>query len=71
MAAPAPPPPAPGAAAPATAAPSQTAPAVAAPAGATKPGIEERLQKLDDLRKKQLLTEDEYKKKREELLKEL
>jgi hypothetical protein len=53
--------------------PSPVAPAQAAPpaAAAAKPSVEERLKRLDELKGKGLLNEQEYKQKREEILKDL
>ena len=42
-----------------------------AESGAAKPSIEERLKKLEELHKKGLISDDEYKKKRAEILKDL
>jgi curli biogenesis system outer membrane secretion channel CsgG len=66
------PPPAP--AGPATIAPpAPAAPAQAAPPAATaaKPSVEERLKRLDELKAKGLVNDQEYKQKREEILKDL
>ncbi len=49
-------------------APAQLAPSAASSA---KPSAEERLKRLDDLKQKGLLTEQEYKQKRAEILKDL
>jgi len=49
---------------------SQSDPLQATPSP-SKPSLEERLKKLEDLKAKGLITEDEYKRKREEILKEL
>ncbi len=49
-------------------APGQAAPPAAASA---KPSLEERLKRLDDLKSKGLLTDQEYKQKRQEILKDL
>jgi curli biogenesis system outer membrane secretion channel CsgG len=66
------PPPTPGApamrVAPGPVAPGQAAPPAAA---AAKPSVEERLKRLDELKGKGLLSEQEYKQKREEILKDL
>jgi curli biogenesis system outer membrane secretion channel CsgG len=51
--------------------PPAAAPAVSAPPAAARPSAEERLRKLDELRQKNLLTEDEYRQKRQEILKDL
>jgi len=53
--------------------PTSLAPAQAAPptASAAKPSVEERLKRLDDLKAKGLLSDQEYKQKREEILKDL
>jgi curli biogenesis system outer membrane secretion channel CsgG len=66
------PPPTPAGAA-AIAPPSSVAPAQAAPpaAAAAKPSVEERLKRLDDLKAKGLLNDQEYKQKRDEILKDL
>jgi curli biogenesis system outer membrane secretion channel CsgG len=58
---------------PTVAPPSSLAPAQAAPpaAAAAKPSVEERLKRLDELKGKGLLNEQEYKQKREEILKDL
>jgi curli biogenesis system outer membrane secretion channel CsgG len=54
-------------------APGPVAPGQAAPpaAAAAKPSVEERLKRLDELKGKGLLSEQEYKQKREEILKDL
>jgi len=66
------PPPTPAGAA-AVAPPSSVAPAQAAPpaAAAAKPSVEERLKRLEDLKAKGLLNDQEYKQKRDEILKDL
>jgi putative oligomerization/nucleic acid binding protein len=48
-------------------------PPQASPPAATssKPSAEERLRRLDDLKSKGILSEQEYKQKREEILKDL
>lgn len=53
--------------------PASVAPAQAAPpaAPAAKPSAEDRLKRLDDLKAKGLLNDQEYKQKREEILKDL
>ncbi len=51
--------------------PASAAPAQAAPAAAGKPSVEERLKRLDDLKSKGLLNDQEYKAKRDEILKDL
>jgi curli biogenesis system outer membrane secretion channel CsgG len=53
--------------------PRPVAPAQAAPppVAAAKPSVEERLKRLEELKAKGLLTEQEYKQKREEILKDL
>ena len=55
------------------AAPTAVTPAPAAPpaAAAAKPSVEERLKRLEDLKAKGLLNDQEYKQKREEILKDL
>ncbi|KAF0215446.1 MAG: hypothetical protein FD174_4113 [Geobacteraceae bacterium] len=64
-----------GTAAPATVAPAATTPAppppTAGPAKKSPKGIEERLLLLNELKGKQLITEDEYRAKRREILNEL
>jgi hypothetical protein len=42
-----------------------------APAAAAKPSAEDRLRRLDELKQKNLLSEEEYKQKRQEILKDL
>jgi curli biogenesis system outer membrane secretion channel CsgG len=63
--APVPPPPAP------AAAPVAAEPARPAPTAAGKPSAEDRLRRLDELKQKNLLSEEEYKQKRQEILKDL
>jgi curli biogenesis system outer membrane secretion channel CsgG len=66
--APVPPPPPPPGVTPAAA---ESARPATAPPSAAKPSAEERLRRLDELRQKGLLTEDEYRQKRQEVLKDL
>lgn len=48
--------------------PSQAVTPVEAPLAAGAPSIEERLKRLEDLHEKKLITDEEYKKRREEII---
>jgi hypothetical protein len=63
----------PATASPAPMPPASLAPTPASPPAATaaKPSVEDRLKRLDDLKAKGLLNEQEFKQKREEILKDL
>jgi hypothetical protein len=63
-----PPPPPPPAIAPAA---EPARPQAPPPSAAAKPSAEDRLRRLDELKQKNLLTEEEYRQKRQEVLKDL